>query len=591
MLTNLLFFAAISSGGALAAVLWKRPYEDILPITASGIICVQFLAGAAGSLEAGFLLTVAIAVILWGAAFFVLARKKDWKNVICSFFSYGFWLFLLWYIVLNLVLHGMLVHEWDEFSHWGTAVKAMVQTGAFGTAPQSHMLFGSYPPGMALFQYFMQKIYLATGNGGFSEWRLYLAYIVLGSSFLLPLIKRMGAKSFKSQLAIMLVFVLAPLSFYSNYYHSLYIDAFLGILSGAGYARIVVAQNKFDKCYFLYILSVCTLLVLAKSSGILLAVMVAAAFMADYKIQGGTGRKSFLLNMGLFTAAIGTPGLLWHFYVKASGISLSAPVAFNLQDLFTILLGKDETYRALSFKLFKTALFDNTATEGNTNFAIGNLGISISYFALLVIFAMVFYFLLRFHRKKDRKRANTLLITAVASAIGWLVFQMSLCIVYLFSFTESEALRLASYTRYSHTIYLGMYLLIISSVIYTVLSRYSGKTVFVVITGILLLLTPVDSFAKLLFRDSVQESIDSLEPYVTLSEKIGSLTRPDDNIYFICQDERFWFSGIAYWQISFAARPAVIDNLYDGWAMFEESTNIYNSDRSPAEWKQFLIDK
>ena len=110
------------------------------------------------------------------------------------------------------------------------------------------------------------------------------------------------------------------------------------------------------------------------------------------------------------------------------------------------------------------------------------------------------------------------------------------------------------------------------------------------ILGISLLLTPMEDFAKVLFRDTVQESVDSRKPYLELIEKIHSFSQAGDNIYFICQDERSWFSGFAYWQVSFAARPAVIDNLSDGWAIFEKSTGIYISDRSIVEWRQLLLD-
>lgn len=50
MISILLWFAALSSGSVLCAAIWKRRYEEILPITCSIIVMVLFLCDIAGSL-------------------------------------------------------------------------------------------------------------------------------------------------------------------------------------------------------------------------------------------------------------------------------------------------------------------------------------------------------------------------------------------------------------------------------------------------------------------------------------------------------------------------------------------------------------
>ena len=150
---------------------------------------IQFLFGILGYLEFGFLFAFGICFTLWLFALIKILKVKNYNALMRAFFSKEFWMFIVIYVGLNFLLVGMQAHEWDEFSHWATVVKAMVQEGCLAYHPKAHLTFGNYPPAMALFQYFLQKIYIICGNGEFSEWRLYLSYIVLVFTFLLPLIK------------------------------------------------------------------------------------------------------------------------------------------------------------------------------------------------------------------------------------------------------------------------------------------------------------------------------------------------------------------------------------------------------------------
>ena len=162
MIVNLLFLFSISSGSVFAAVLWKKEFEDILPITVSGIILSLFLGGTTGYLKESFWIVFFITLLLWGTAIFFIFQKRSIKDLMKPFFSESFWIFLLVYFGLNFVLVFMKMHEWDEFFHWGTVVKAMVQTNSLGTSPQAHMIYGSYPLGMVLFQYYCLYIGVKT---------------------------------------------------------------------------------------------------------------------------------------------------------------------------------------------------------------------------------------------------------------------------------------------------------------------------------------------------------------------------------------------------------------------------------------------
>lgn len=587
MLSSLCFLFSISSGSAFASVFYKREYEDVLPLTLSGIVLLLLGGALLGHLNTAFMLTLGATILLWIIALLTAARKKDFINAFQPFFSYGFWSFLFIYAGLNYILFGLKLHEWDEFSHWGTVVKAMVQTGSLGTSSQAHLSFGSYPPGMALVQYYLQRLCTLTKTDAFSEWHLYLAYIVAALSFLLPLIKRTGCRSLGSRTIITVIFLILPLPFYKNFYHSLYVDAFLGVLAGAGLAMAVLAVNKRERWYTLYIMSICAMLTLTKFSGVLLSVMVAFAYIIEGFAESGC-KKGVLTYAGMVFLSIVIPNHVWNLHIKHFGLSSTPSGTVHLSDIWNILSGKDTTYRSEAFDLFKTALFNNTKTAGNTNFVIGDMGLFISYFSLLVLFFMIFILVWHYMKRKSDTIAKSVVITSIVSLIGWICFYIGLGITYLFKFSEEEALRLASYARYSHAVYLALYILTVSISLKAVFCRFSEKIAAVITFCIILLCTPMEDMAKLLFRDIVRESIDNRAPYLELSEKIRSVAEEGDYVYLICQDERHWFSGAAYWEISFEVRPAVIDNKDSGWMMAKENTNWFISGATAEEWRQTL---
>lgn len=589
MLANLIFLIILSSGSAFASVYYKKNYADILPITASCIIFIQFSFGILNNLEFGFLFSFGICLTLWILAFIKLFKTGTFNAAAHAFFSREFWVFIVLYIGLNFFLVGMQAHEWDEFSHWATVVKAMVQEGCLAYHPKAHLTFGDYPPGMALFQYFLQKIYIFCGKSDFSEWRLYLAYIILAFSFLLPLIRRIKAQNFSAVFIVTLVFILMPLPFYENYYHSLYIDAFLGMVLGAGLARIVLEEDKTSICYNAYIYSLCFVLTMSKLSGALFAVMLMLAYIWDLPKEQKKFRRIGIFGI-IFFLLTTVPLILWNYYVKYFDTQSAVNGKIYPKILWEILIGKDKTYRKNIFDVFKLALFNNSITGDTPRFSIGNMGFSINYFALLIFFVILFCAICLFIRNKSQKTYRSIVIVMTALAINWLVFYISLCLTYLFRFDEETSMRLASYSRYIHTVYLPFWLLLLTLTFWFIYEYYPKSSACVFCLCIVLLITPMKDMAEFLFRDQVSESIENRQAYIELITKIKKWVQPDSRIYFICQNETHYISGAAYWQIGFEVRPIRMQDAADGWMLAPESKNWYISDLDILDWKQRLIE-
>lgn len=193
LITLTVFFVLLCSGGALVCALGRGSFEDALPLTCTAIVTAGFVFGIVGLLPAGFYAALAAAVSAIAAAIYLLVRNGagDFRK---RFFTPGFFIFAALYIFLAAINYGMRLTSWDEFSHWGDIVKVMTTIGGFGTAAMSDSMFPAYPPAMALFQYFCERIYMLVSGESMSEWLLYFSYQTFMFAMFFPFLRRFDLK-------------------------------------------------------------------------------------------------------------------------------------------------------------------------------------------------------------------------------------------------------------------------------------------------------------------------------------------------------------------------------------------------------------
>lgn len=210
-----LFFVVLLSGSVFAAARFGRRFEEILPVTCMGIVLTLFLFGAVGFLGAGVYAVLLAAVCFWAYGL-LRGVKGGGKQLIKGMFTPGFVVFCALFALLMLGDYAMLSTGWDDFSHWQLCVRKMMILDDFAANPASGIYYQSYPPAMALFQYFFQKLrFLLDGGAEFSEWRLFLAYQVLMIVPAMPFFRGMSLP--KAALAGACLFVL-PLLFIGETY-------------------------------------------------------------------------------------------------------------------------------------------------------------------------------------------------------------------------------------------------------------------------------------------------------------------------------------------------------------------------------------
>ena len=453
MISILTWFLVLSSGSVLCTAVWKRKYEELLPVTCSAIVLVLFLCGVTCGLSAGVWVVCFLAAGSYVAAFIWLCRKKAWKVFFSNLFTPGFCALAVLSGIFCCLNYGRVAFNWDEFSHWADVVKVMFTLDDFGTNPLSNSLYWSYPPGISLFQYFLQKLQGWFYSGNFSEWHLYLAYQVFALSYMVPFLKGVSFKKPCIFLTLIALFVFSPLVFYTDFYNAILVDPLLGILTGTGFAAIYLTRHK-DVIYDLWIASILSMLVLIKDVGLLLAIFLGAAYVIDRFLKRtleNTDKRFYNTSwFGVLVAAsaIILPKLIWTVHLK-----ICRPVKsreYDVSGVVKAVLGQDTGWRRMTWVRYFRAFIGQ-------GISIGNTGITVNYCVLLFLLMGLLAVLFLFYEKRDNAYVSKGKLLLGCLGAESVVYIVGLCLLYMVKFGEYEATHLASFDRYLGIAYLAVW--------------------------------------------------------------------------------------------------------------------------------------
>lgn len=622
MLENIIFFFIISSGSAFAASFFKIKYELVQPITIGAMVLVLYFSGLVGNLMLGFYIATAFAITLWILAMiplikllcsnkvrFVIEIRKTAK----VFVSEGFFLMLIIYIVLNYALKGMMVHNWDEYAHWAAVVKEMVIENSLSTRTSMQLTASNYPPGMSLFQYYLQVLFQLMNHIGsdslqgeyaraawFSEWRLYLAYMVLVLSFLVPVISKIARYYINAGIRcvalIYMIFLVIPLGFFYHFYHNIYIDAFLGIMCGVGISMTALVKtsnlenDKYeDLLLLLYLMSACFIVSISKSSGILFAAIIFLYYVKQYfNYDVVFARKSIFLFLSMIL-----PWLTWNVEVSKSEKQFTNSNPISLKVFFELLKGNGEQYRISILNNFGKALFGKS--DPVYVYVIGNTNIEVIYFNVLLLFALISFVSLLYVRKCNMEWYKVFKSAILLSFLQWAIFYIGLLFTYLFKFSVEQGTSLSSYARFNSTTFLGLQI-VVMSLLLRALAEYAshGKgraSVIAIVFMAVLLLCPSSSIYTLLSREDVNKSVETNSAYATVIQKIRNLEGENrKRVYVIDQEIQFYKSGAASLATYLRILPDMANYSENPFVLSNEKQDWYIADYNPDEWMDILCD-
>lgn len=584
MLGLFITFLIISSGSLLCATFKDRKFEEILPITNVFIVFIIFIFGILGILLYGVYFVSLLSLIIYLICIIAMLKYKKAKQVLKNMVTPGFIIFILFYIMIIYLNYGRIPSSWDEFSHWADVVKAMFIYDDFSTNIELSSTFKSYPPGVSVFLYFIQEVNnLSAGiTNFFSEWRLSFAYQLFVFSFFFPFFTKLKLKDFFLITFASLILFLAPSLFYSEVYTTIYADPVLGILTGIAFATIY-SHNKNDFVYFLQMYAIIFSLVLAKDAGMLFAIGVLIAFILDILFGNKKEKNIFKKRYVCLgsTVSLILPKILWEYSIYINEVTKSFSGSYEFTTFFKVVLGMDDTYRSTVYSNFWDAFLTDTISIGATEINLTQTTL------LLIIFALI-YVATGISIRKNTENKKRYLICSITICSTYIVYYIGMLLSYMFKFSEYEALKLASYSRY---LYIGMLFLFIYT-LFIIMSLdikdyFKKKTINLILGCCIFICVPWSSLADYFNKDSIDSSLLTYESYKISLQNISEFVDEDEKLYIISQET----TGYDYWYIRYYSRPVKCNSAYS-WSIGEVfyDGDIWTKECSAQELQEVFVE-
>ena len=499
----------LSSISLLLMVLFRKKWEETVAgaLVIKGIILYLF--GFSGHIKWGINAVCFLSVIALGISAYVINRKKtDLKELM----SPGFCIF--WVVIALIVIANRNVWygRFDEYSHWGLAVKDMFYYDTYAKHMNTTVLLPRYLPFVTLIEY-----YFVYFNGMYVESIVYIAFQIIMLCFsmiLCSLVQKKSAVIFPAVLGMICI----PIVFYYDISNCIYVDPLLGFV----FMYVLICYfTKKDTAFsqFQIILGLIAL-VLIKDMGIVLAGLAGTAFMAD-KVWHNIKTHQKVFRQLLFpTACVAVTLLTWISWQIFMSIPISVKEEIAVADKVTVSQ-IDETadsqtvVQNVSFQgtveasgLSINGIVDLITGNGsddqkqiiknavvtvfdNDMYYAGNIGFS--YIDIIAGCALMtgFLVLLGFWRQEHEKMLH--LITLI-STVG-IIYCGVLCIMYLFAFSVSEALKLKSMDRYLASFLMAEVMIIWYCILDELSHRISNKgkvkIISLLLSGVLIIVLPI----------------------------------------------------------------------------------------------------
>ena len=451
---SLLFVLAVCCISAGLAALGRKPigYMFLPGICFAGILCsVLYSAGLFGK---SVWIIAGVGVIGLAATVWRCLREKVVRDFVLNsdllFFAVGSLLF----IILN---YGRVYALNDEFSHWGLAIKNMFETGEYYASGLSNDLFKSYPP-FATAVCTLAAEFTKPFTGGFCESATFVGMDILLLGCLMPFVSLITEKM-KSSLqdkslaywclpGVGVILALTVMCFKFSAFTIVSVDTLLALLTAA------MVANYFSKGSFQNLPIIAMALTMTKDIGIGFAIFGATLCFADLlykKSKRITDNKAFIKNSVFFGCTLLFSALA-KVYCRAAYINGGAVVSEkgNTSGGFSSIMKNGlSPVQQNVFKAFCKAFIQPKMSVGVPLLATA---------ILLTVLSIILIIYIRKTYGAQKSAGCVILFTNIF--FGFWLYSLGVLISYWTSFTEYEALQMASFERYFGT-YMTLWLLLL----------------------------------------------------------------------------------------------------------------------------------
>lgn len=332
-----------------------------------------------------------------------------------------------------------LLSIWDELSHWGVFTRAMYNYDALAPATPVDLWHASYPPGIALFQYFVLEF-----SGSWREGLLFWSMHLLVISVIVAALAKCTYK-YPSEIFLKLFIALIASSAFLNGFDTIYQDAILALAFGFSIVAAIKASYLDGRWGIILALSA-GFVTLLKPVGIYFAVaailinIIATVFTVKFDF----GRKVFAAFVPSLVALItvGASWVTWGNYISRFGLNSENSAAY-----LNTIHGLTNQKEAIS-----------SFIRAFSQIQLPSSSLAMPSRTWTIICAILFVIWASLDGYQNRKRNIFIGFTLAITTIGYF------CVIflsYLTVFSPGEAAGLASYDRYIGTWYQGVFFAIV----------------------------------------------------------------------------------------------------------------------------------
>jgi len=536
-------FCSLSFGGA---ALFKRRFEQVLPLSFFALIFVLYVCGLCGSIEVGIWLVWALgAVALAVAAWSLWRQKVTWAQLITpGLLAFAFCFFGLW-----VIQTGRRSSLFDDFNHWALIVKNMFYATGFGNGPDTPTLFRNYPPAMALLEFFFVK-----ANGVFQEDMLIRASSIFVCALQIPIFRHVSWRQAWKALLLLPIVLFMPMLFFWDAYLSVYVDATLGLL--LLYMLYAFVDGEADGFTWVCIGLCAAILTLTKISGLGLA-MIGLLVITLQKRAWPRGWGWVALPYGLVLLAY----FSWNAYFRSLNLpGMFANEGISLQNIIAFLQRRGLPYQYTVARSFVLDLLQ-TPHYGGSQFSSFSIRLPlVQVVALFCVLAGI----CAMQRPKEKR--GEMVWTFVALMAGFGVYIVSMLLLYLFDYPVYQALELMSLERYMGTYLVAM----LGFVVYTALrdamtAKGWARTVLTALLCMAVMQVFVNwpVFRRVTFDSQTQIAYaqERLRPFEAVRQRVEG--QENVRVYFVAQEGAYDlnFDGI---RLLYVFSP---DLAHDQWSL------------------------
>lgn len=558
---------------------FKFKQESSVTIVFLSSALLLYIAGLFNLMKFAVYLIYLFAIISFVYIIYCIIKKKI---KIREIFTPGIIMYIFVIMIMAFIVKDTYYYEWDEFSHWGANLKAMVEYDVFWSNKIYDGVHVVYTPIAGIIEYFFCKI-----NGGFAEDVSYMAINTFIITLLLPIIK--GQKhNLKSYIKLILFWFMFYCSIKLGNFQltSIYIDMLLGILFALGMVLAYRLDGKEDKINLILTLIMMPLL---KDTGLLLLGIILMQLFFNKVIlkiiEERKITKQHFKIFGIIVLMLIIPLVFygtWKIYCGVNGKVLddrhdkNAISEIDIKEYIKgiLLIDTDNS----KYKDISNSFYDAL----NTTPVVGGLESTVTavkLVAVLDITGIIIYLVNK--DKQDKKKIATILL---ALNIGFGLYCLLLLATFMFAFTETEGRALASYSRYMSTYFIAW-------IIITVGLALNSKIKNVILSltiAIMLCLYPtsVISIVDITSRKNLSGIDDEIRTEANIIKENVEL---NDKVYIIYQNIG---GGYEYHKLRYSISPIVTNLLYE-WSLGPKyyESDIWSLDLTKEEFEKKLIDE